>query len=209
MHKILLLVILSWRRLLIILRKPYWYLVTKIIFKAFRVEHSKFATNGLPFIFVKNGHIKIGKDFKMNNSYAGNIIGRQQKCILVANKGRIEIGRNVGMSSTAVICHNQVTIGNNVRIGGNTVIYDTDFHSLDIHDRIKIPENKNAIKTKPVHIGDNVFIGAHSTILKGTFIGNNSIIGAGSLVSGRIPDNEIWAGNPANFLKKTNVRPTS
>lgn len=49
-------------------------------------------------------------------------------------------------------------------------------------------------------IGDNVFIGINSIILSGSNIGNNVIIGAGSVVSGRIPDNEVWGGNPAKFI---------
>ena len=57
------------------------------------------------------------------------------------------------------------------------------------------------IKTKNIRIDDNVFIGGHSIILKGSSIGKNSIIGAGSVVSGEIPANEIWGGNPAKFIR--------
>jgi len=53
-----------------------------------------------------------------------------------------------------------------------------------------------------VSIGDQVFIGAHTTILKGVTIGENSIIGACSLVVNDIPSNEIWGGNPAKYLGK-------
>jgi acetyltransferase-like isoleucine patch superfamily enzyme len=67
----------------------------------------------------------------------------------------------------------------------------------------KLNDKKSAIK-KPVIIEDNVFIGAHSTILKGVTIGQNSIIGACSVVTKNIPQNEIWAGNPARFLKSIN-----
>jgi acetyltransferase-like isoleucine patch superfamily enzyme len=56
-------------------------------------------------------------------------------------------------------------------------------------------------KKRPVVINDNVFIGAHSTILKGVTIGKNSVIGACSVITKDIPDNEIWAGNPAKFIK--------
>lgn len=51
-------------------------------------------------------------------------------------------------------------------------------------------------------IEDNVFIGARCIILKGVTIGENSIVGAGSVVTKSIPANEIWAGNPAKFIRK-------
>lgn len=57
------------------------------------------------------------------------------------------------------------------------------------------------LKTKPVLLKRGCFIGANSIILKGCTIGENSIVGAGSVVSKDIPDNEIWAGNPARFIK--------
>lgn len=56
-----------------------------------------------------------------------------------------------------------------------------------------------------VYIGENVFIGTQSIISKPCSIGNNVIIGAGSVVTKDIPDNEIWAGNPARFIKKRNT----
>lgn len=56
--------------------------------------------------------------------------------------------------------------------------------------------------TKPVSIGNGAFIGAHSIILKGVSIGEKSIVGAGSVVTKGIPDGEVWAGNPAQFIRK-------
>ena len=58
------------------------------------------------------------------------------------------------------------------------------------------------VKSSPVTIGDDVFIGAHSTILKGVTIGDRAIIGACSVVTKNVPDDEIWAGNPARFIRK-------
>ena len=54
---------------------------------------------------------------------------------------------------------------------------------------------------KPVVIGNDVFIGAKSIILKGVIIGENSVIGAGSVVTKSVPANQIWAGNPAKFIR--------
>ena len=74
------------------------------------------------------------------------------------------------------------------------------FHSLNTSIRNSNQDRLHA-KRKHVNIGDNVFIGAHTTILKGVTIGNNVIIGACSVITKDIPENEIWAGNPANFIK--------
>lgn len=204
MNKFFYFLILVYRKIKTFVLTPVWKITTVISFRAFGVEHFDFQTYGVPYIRVKNGKMSVGKAFKINNDYAGNIIGRQQKCIFVVRNGILVIGENVGMSSTAIVCHKKIEIGNNVRIGGNTVIYDTDFHSLNCNERINIPEIKKNIQTKQISIGNNVFIGGHSTILKGTTIGDNSIIGAGSVVTGYIPQNEIWAGNPVKFIQKIN-----
>jgi len=160
--------------------------------------------NGVPIIYVgsKETLFRIGDNFSMNNGIHFNQIGRQQRCYFIVGKSaNLVIGNNVGISTSAIIAMKSITIGDNVKIGGNTVIYDSDFHSLTVENRIRIPEDTSDIKTKPVVIKNNVFIGAHTTILKGVTIGENTIIGAGSVVSSDIPSNQIWAGNPARFIR--------
>ena len=61
------------------------------------------------------------------------------------------------------------------------------------------------IKSKPISIGDNVFIGTNVLILKGVKIGDRSIIGAGSVVTKNIDLNEIWAGNPAMMISMNKI----
>jgi len=74
-------------------------------------------------------------------------------------------------------------------------ITDSDWHGIyDRTDYVATP--------KEVIIEENVWIGEKSIILKGTKIGKNSIIGAGSVVSGEVPDNVVFAGNPAREIKK-------
>ena len=149
------------------------------------------------------GKCTIGKNFRMNNGNLGTPIGRPQKCILFAgHNATIIIGDNVGISSTAIIALKSITIGNNIKIGGGTCIYDTDFHSLDSQFRKNTTTDLQDTCRSSVVIKDNAFIGAHSTILKGVTIGQNAIIGACSVVTKSIPDNEIWAGNPARFIKR-------
>lgn len=112
----------------------------------------------------------------------------------------LKIGDHVGISQSAIVCQKEITIGNNVKIGGGVKIYDTDFHSLDALLRTS-KEDFLHRKKVPVIIRDNAFIGAFSIILKGITIGKNSIIGAGSVVTHSVPDNQIWAGNPAKFIR--------
>jgi len=166
--------------------------------------HDNFITNGVPVLGVHHcAKMSIGTHFRMNNGILHNQIGRNQRCFFKVEKnGILEIGDNVNMSSTAIVCCEKISIGNNVKIGGNVAIYDTDFHSLDVSERTKIDEDLTLRVNSPVVIEDNVFIGAHSTILKGVTIGENAIIGAGAIVTKDVPPNEIWGGNPAKVIRK-------
>ena len=94
-----------------------------------------------------------------------------------------------------------IKIGNNVRIGGGTRIYDTNFHSLNYLDRrngIKDAENASM---SPVIIEDDVFIGTSVIIGKGVTIGARSTIAAGSVVVKSIPADCIAGGNPCKVIK--------
>jgi acetyltransferase-like isoleucine patch superfamily enzyme len=152
------------------------------------------------------GKCVIGNNFSMNNGITGNPIGCYQRCTLFVDKGaELEIGANVGISQTALICHKKIIIGDNVKIGGGVFIYDTDFHSLDTKIRADKTKDMSNKIIKEVIIENNVCSGAHSLILKGVVIGENSIIGAGSVVTKSIPANQIWAGNPAKFIRNLNI----
>lgn len=166
------------------------------------VDHHSFHTKGVPYIMVaRGGKFSIGENFAMNNSIKGNPIGCYERCTFFVDRGAVlTIGDNVGMSQAALVCHKSITIGDNVKIGGGVCIYDTDFHSLDPIMRRSSEDLKNRAE-KPVVIGNDVFIGAKSIILKGVTIGENSVIGAGSVVTKTVPANQIWAGNPAKFIR--------
>lgn len=145
--------------------------------------------------------IYLGENLRVNSGIKHNLIGGDGCTILrTIDNGKIIIGDRVGMSNVTLVAFSSIKIGNDVLLGGGVKIYDTDFHSLCYEDRIK--RNDTEIPTKPVEIGDGVFIGAGSIILKGVKIGNKSIVGAGSVVRCDIPDGEIWMGNPAVFYRK-------
>lgn len=179
------------------------HFLTLIILKLNLVDYGKnFRSYGLPIIDVStSGKMKIGNNVTFNNGWNYNRIGRNQRCCFVANfGGQIVIGDNVGLSGVAIVSHKSVVIGNNVLIGGNTAIYDTDFHPLNITLR-KAGNHQSLASKAEVVIEDGAFIGAHSTILKGVRIGENSVVGACSLVVKNVPKNEVWGGNPAKFIK--------
>ena len=163
-----------------------------------------FRSNGMPELELSlTGSLTIGDGFHLQNGPNYNMIGRQQRCyFIIGKKASLLIGNNVGISGSAIVCHQQIEIGDNTRIGMNCVIYDTDFHDLDHRKRIAVPEDYSGVNRKPVIIRQNVFIGAHSTILKGVTIGESAIVGAGSVVTKDIPAGEIWGGNPARFISR-------
>jgi carbonic anhydrase/acetyltransferase-like protein (isoleucine patch superfamily) len=82
-------------------------------------------------------------------------------------------------------------------IASNTYITDSDWH--DIYNRISIG------KTAPIRIQDNVWIGDSAIICKGVTIGENSIVGAGSVVVDSVPANCVAAGNPARIVKQLDI----
>ena len=174
-----------------------------MLIKGNNVQFSSFRTNGIPWIMVaQGGRMSIGKNFCMNNGVKGNPIGCYERCTFFVDRGcTLTIGDNVGISQTALIAHADLTIGDNVKIGGGTCIYTSDFHSLDATIRASKEDMKHRV-SKPVIIEHDAFIGARCLILKGVTIGVGSIIGAGSVVTKSVPAGEIWAGNPAKFIRE-------
>ena len=149
---------------------------------------------GIPIVRMsKNSRFEIGKSCKFRSSQASNLIGLNRRCtIYVHQNASLTIGHNCGFSSTSIGCFEAISIGNNVRVGANTTITDSDWHASD--SRTHGP--------KPVRIGNDVWVGANVMILKGVCIGNNVIIGAGSVVSTDIPDNCIAVGNPCRVKRQ-------
>jgi acetyltransferase-like isoleucine patch superfamily enzyme len=150
------------------------------------------------------GRISIGDGTRMNSGPRRNPIGGDTRLVLACRGGEIEIGENCGLSNCAIVSDTRVTLEANVLVGGGAKIYDTDFHNTHPEARLAEKSGEKHGNSKPVLIKKNAFIGAHSIILKGVTIGENSIIGAGSVVTHNIPANEIWAGNPATCISRTN-----
>lgn len=163
---------------------------------------------------LPNANAKLNKLKKM-------VIGRD--CIVSGNfifessEGIITIGNHTYIGCSTFICRTSINIGNNVTIAWGCTIYDHDSHSLnylerrkDIDDELKdIREgnnfiaNKNwdCVKSKPIIIEDDVWIGMNVIVLKGVTIGEGAVIGAGSVVTKDVPAWTLVAGNPAKVIK--------
>lgn len=112
-----------------------------------------------------------------------------------AHSGHIEIGDNCLLCpGVRIDSASLVRIGDNCMLAAGCYLTDADWH--DIYDRTRAVGN-----TRPVTLGNNVWIGDGSIICKGVTIGENSVIGAGSVVTQDIPANVIAAGNPAKVVK--------
>ena len=130
----------------------------------------------------------------------------------VGLKGRCSVGDFTLLNGALVMAEELIQIGSHCLISWNVGIADSDFHPLapaqriiDAHalapffkDRPPRPE----IRTAPVIISDNVWIGMNAVILKGVTIGENSVVAAGAVVTKSVPPNVVVAGNPAVITKQ-------
>jgi acetyltransferase-like isoleucine patch superfamily enzyme len=160
-----------------------------------------------PFkIFLsKNAKLVIGNNFSLISGLMLNPLGRNLKsCIRIDEHATIIIGDNVGMSCVTLWAKKEIVIGNNVKLGADVLVLDSDMHAIDYEMRRNIDTDSVHAASKKIHIGNDVFIGTRSIICKGVTIGDRSIVGAGSIVVTNIPQDEIWGGNPAKFIKKLN-----
>lgn len=111
---------------------------------------------------------------------------------MASKDASLSIGCNVHLNGVYIAFRKQVSIGDNCRIAAGVVILDYNGHIVSSLDRTKGFDNPMEVR-----IGNNVWIGTNAIILKGTIIGDNCVVGAGSIVKGFFPTNSIIQGNPA------------
>lgn len=141
------------------------------------------------------GRIKIGSDVyisgKIDISFSSHAVQVPELCI----GDRTFIGHQCSFSSAG-----KITIGNDCLIANGVRIQDNDGHPLDA-DRRRAGEPVSPEDVQPVIVEDGVWIAPRATILKGVTVGENSVIGAGSVVTKDVPPNIVAAGNPARKIK--------
>lgn len=123
-----------------------------------------------------------------------------------------DYGEHIFIGEGTFINVNAIFLDNNIiRIGKNGLIGPgvqllTASHPLSIRERLITSKDnsKASYKTfsKPIHIGDNVWMGGNTVVLPGITIGNNVTIGAGSVITKDIPDNKLAFGNPCRIIRE-------
>lgn len=134
--------------------------------------------------------------------------------VQISNDFRCEYGINIHCGNDVYInmnCtfldNNRITIGSNVLIAPDVKIY-TATHTPDIAGRTNTPEGKKTsgcfcrTYSRPVTIGDNVWIGGGAIILPGVTIGDGCVIGAGSVVTHSVPANSLAVGSPCHVIRQ-------
>lgn len=144
-------------------------------------------------------------DTKARSALLKEIFGKCGNNMTVEPPFYCDYGSNILVGDNFYANHNliildgaRVTIGNNVFVAPNVGIY-TAGHPLDASRR-----NEGLEFALPVTIGNNVWVGASVVILPGVFIGDNSVIGAGSVVTRNVPPNVVAVGNPCKVLREIN-----
>lgn len=182
------------------MKKKIQYLYNFVILKL--KYGRRFITKSIPLIedaisisIESDGKMKVGKKYRT----------RKNVSYYISNNAEVILGDNVFINSYGIIaCHTCIEIGNNTLIGPHCAIFDHD-HVYNI-DGVK----RDEFRSERIIIGDNCWIGANVTILRGTCIGDGSIIGAGCVVKGCIPAHTVVKHENnlvyKNILDNTNIR---
>ena len=168
------------------------YILTKIFFPEAKIIR-------FPIDIRNKRYIKFGKNMTT---------GRYNRieCYKVSEKvPSLIFHQNIQMNDKCHIsCIEKITIDKNVLIASNVFITDHDHFSSNEETDFEIPWKNQKLRSKPVHIKENVWIGENVSILKGVTIEKNCIIAAGSVVTKDTVSGGIYGGVPAKLIRFIN-----
>ena len=173
----------------------YRLMVTKIFYKPAKLIRS-------PIFLMGRKSISWGQGFTTGVGLRMNALNSDSNKIVICIGDNVQINDYVHIGAI-----NKITIGDNVIIASKVFISDHNHGEYKVMDAKSTPDvipAMRTLKSKPIHIGDNVWIGELVCILPGVSIGKGSVIGAGSIVTKNVPADCIVAGNPAVIIKEFN-----
>jgi acetyltransferase-like isoleucine patch superfamily enzyme len=152
-----------------------------------------------PVLFLGEGAIVVGREVEFGWRRSVGFYTGYCHVEAAAPESVIEFGDGVQVNNNAYIKSEGpgIRIGPCALIGSFVEIFDSDFHELH-------PDRRRGGRPSmaPVELGENVFVGDGAKILKGVTVGPHAVIGAGSVVTGAIPEGVIAAGNPARVIRE-------
>lgn len=178
------------------------YLFVKLRILKFRILSDCNDVIGKPLLFYPvllkgKGKIVFGSQVRIGVELSPNFHSGYGYMEARDKNSEVVFGNNVRLNNGfSIVAVNRIEIGNDVLIGLNFMVSDSDFHHLEAEKRFESNPPSAAVK-----IGSNVFIGNNVTILKGVSIGDNTVIGSNSVVTSSIPENVVAAGNPAKVIR--------
>lgn len=183
--------------------KTWWQITVPIRLRALGVELGKNVRfYGMPIVsMAEKSRIYIGDRATLCSDSRFTALGVNHPVVLRTLRPHAEIliGEDTGISGGSICAALNVKMGRECLLGANVTIADTDFHAIKSEGR-RFNSNQQDIKSAPVIIEDNVFIGTGAIVLKGVSIGCNSVIGAMAVVSKNVCANAIAAGMPAKSI---------
>lgn len=188
--------------------RKFWILFNRVLFKFLGIKYGKDmrVCNKLYIKINSNASISIGNNFGFSSGGGYNPLARNMKgAIEMESNSSLFIGDNVGISSSCLWVYDFLKIGNNVKIGGDCIIMDSDTHSINYIERRNGRTDRPNAKKAGITIGNDVLIGTRCIILKGVTIGDRTIIGSGSVVTKSIPSDCVAAGNPCKVIRNINL----
>lgn len=154
-------------------------------------------------IIDKKNKINIGSNVYLRSVSRGYQAGMPFPTTLLTDvkNATISIGSNSRINGAYIHAQDSISLGDNCVVASGVNIIDTNGHEL-------YSNNRTVKRDKPekIEIGNNVWIGLNAIILKGTTIGANSVVGAGSVVKGNFPPNSLIVGNPAKGVKTLEIK---
>lgn len=189
--------------------------IAKKVFNSFRLKRVIANLNKNALILGDNHRFSLTSRISLKDgALKGNVVIAENAWfegrICVQNKGKVSVGSYSHICNHSLIyCVDSVVIGDHTIIANNTIVCDNNNHPISPSFRHKMGESApdspmhywKYSDSAPIVIGSNCWIGSHVRICKGVTIGDNSVIGACSVVTKDIPANCVAVGNPARVVK--------
>jgi len=154
---------------------------------------------GVPLLELHSGaKLSLGDNVLINSSNYGYHINMHSRTKIVLHTGaNLTIGENSRLHGVSFHSRSEIIVGSRVLMAAGTIVIDNNGHSSVAENRLSEVD-----KARPIYIGDDVWLAANVVVTPGSYIGNNVIVSANSVVKGHLESNFIYAGNPAVAVKK-------